>query len=202
MVTIARPMKLKQLVELPPHYAYVVAILQVFFPQYFDPENPAYVDPDIMIQLVTLAEEARPWCLSQERQNFAQAMFTAHLVSVRNETASGKSFIPVSGAIVSEKEGDIAVTYANSASGSNVSISQRPASDPWDAWNKLWQRCARGAITTRFGDPARYHAQTISDGLTNRGKSIWDLAVGQDESVWDRDEFGDESLWDTQGEEH
>ena len=139
---------------LPPHYDSVVVILQLFFPQYFDPKSDQFVPPDTLTQLIWIAEEARPWCLSEERQNFAQAMYTAYLVGVRNETSSGGSTIPVAGPITSEKEGDIAVTYATSQSGATT-MSKRPASDPWDAWNRMWSRCGRGAILTRYGDPMK-----------------------------------------------
>lgn len=131
-----------------------MAILTLFFPQYFDPESPQYVDPEIMKQLIAIAEEARPWCLPDAQQDFAQAMYTAYLVGVRNETSSGGSSVPVAGPITSEKEGDIAVTYATSQSGA-TNMSKRPASDPWDAWNRMWSRCSRGAIITRYGDPVK-----------------------------------------------
>lgn len=128
--------------------------MQVFFPQYFDSENPAYVDPGVLDELLTISNEARPWCLPTDRANLAQAMYTAYLISVRNETSTGQAVSVKAGPITSEKEGDIAVTYAMSPSGSE-SVSKRPSSDPWDAWYRLWSLCNRGAITTRFGDPWR-----------------------------------------------
>ena len=137
------------------HWQEVEVILRLFYPQYFDPESPSYVDQETMQQLVMLAEEFRPWCLPEERQNFAQAMYSAYLVSVRNETSSGQSTVQVAGPIVSEKEGDIQVTYASPSTGSASTTSKRPASDPWDAWNKMWMSCSRGSITSRFGDPLR-----------------------------------------------
>ena len=161
-----------QIIETPPHYDVVVAFMTVFFPQYFDPDSPSYVDPEIMKQLIWLAEEARPWCLPEGKQDFAQAMYAAYLVSLRSETSSGSISIPVAGPIVSEKEGDIQVNYAAPASGgSTSSASKRPASDPWDAWNKLWSICGRGAITTRFGDPMR-NGVTVSNELVVRARAI------------------------------
>jgi hypothetical protein len=156
---------------LPPHYDNVVAILQLFFPQYFDPDSPLFVPPDTLTQLIWIAEEARPWCLSDERQDFAQAMYTSYLVTVRNETSSGASSVPVAGPITSEKEGDIAITYATSQSGA-TNMSKRPASDPWDAWNRMWERCGRGAIMTRYGDPMK-NGLAVSAILWQRAYNVW-----------------------------
>jgi hypothetical protein len=133
----------------------VEALLQLFYPQFFDETNPQYVDPAILLQLATLAEETRPWCLPSGQQDLAQAAFTAYLVSLRGETSSGTSQQPVLGPIQSEKEGDISVTYAASTSATADSMSKRPPSDAWDTWNRLYMRCARGAIVTRFGDPCK-----------------------------------------------
>jgi len=162
-----------QIIETPPHYDVVVAIMSIFFPQYFDPESPSYVDPEVMKQLIWLAEEARPWCLPEGRQDFAQAMYAAYLVSLRSETSSGQVSTPVAGPIVSEKEGDIQVNYASPSSGSETSgQSKRPASDPWDAWNKLWSACGMGAITTRWGDPVR-SGTMVSAELSSRAYRVW-----------------------------
>jgi len=136
----------------PDYWINVKAILQLFYPQYFDPEHPSYVDPVLLDQLLLIAEQFRPWCLPEDRANFAQAMYVAYLISVQQETASGEITTPVAGPITSEKEGDITVMYATSPGGT-TQVSQRPSSDPWDAWNRLYQICAKGAITTRFGRP-------------------------------------------------
>jgi hypothetical protein len=157
--------------NLPPHYDAVVGILQLFFPQFFDPNSPDFVPPIVLTELIRIAEEARPWCLTEERQNFAQAMYTAYLVSVRNETSSGRPITPIAGPITSEKEGDIAVTYATSQSGT-TSMSQRPASDPWDAWNRMWERCGRGAILTRYGDPVK-SGTALTYILVTRAYNVW-----------------------------
>jgi len=161
-----------QIIESPPHYDNVVAILQLFYPQFFDPDSPLYVDPEILTQLIWLAEEARPWCLPEGRQDFAQAMYTAYLVSVRNETSSGQVSTPVAGPIVSEKEGDIQVNYASPSTGSSNKTSSRPSSDPWDAWYRLYERCGRGAILTRYGDPVK-SGMLVSEGLYQRAYNVW-----------------------------
>jgi len=135
----------------PAYWENVKAILQVFYPQYFDPDSPSYIDPALLDQLLAISEEFRPWCLPEDRANFAQAMYVAYLISVQQETSTGRPVSVYAGPITSEKEGDITVNFA--AATNTTQQSQRPSSDPWDAWNRLYQICARGAITTRFGRP-------------------------------------------------
>lgn len=155
-----------------PNYDDVVKVLLVFYPQYFDKDSPDFVPPDMMTLLIGIAEEARPWCLPEGQQDFAQAMYTAYLVSVRNETTSGASIMPVSGPVTQEKEGDIQVTYATATTGGNDQLSKRPASDPWDAWNRLWSRCTRGAILTRYGDPMK-SGVGLTALLWRRAYDVW-----------------------------
>lgn len=138
----------------------VETILKLFYPQYFDPTSPDYVDNAIMQQLDIIAQEARPWCLPVNAQNLAEAMYLAYLITLRNQTSSGQGSSAVAaGPVISEKEGDISVTYADMTKMTSgvtpAGMSQRPPSDPWDAWNRLWTRCAQGAILTRYGDPCR-----------------------------------------------
>jgi hypothetical protein len=156
----------------PPHWSTVQPLLMLFYPQFFDPNNPQYVDPAIMLQLCTLAETTRPWCLSTGEQDLAQAAFTAYLVSLRNETSTGVSQQPVLGPIQSEKEGDISVTYAAESKGSSTNMSQRPPSDAWDTWNRLYMRCAAGAILTRFGDPCK-SGIALTDYITPLAFNVW-----------------------------
>lgn len=165
------PTHLPSPTDLPPHYDNVVAVLQIFFPQFFDPESPQYIEPDILTQLIWISEEARPWCLPEKQQDFAQAMYTAYLVTLREETSSGGSTMPYAGPITSEKEGDIQVNYAMSATGTE-NVSKRPASDPWDAWNRMWSRCARGAIITRYGDPVK-SGSALTVILAQRAVNVW-----------------------------
>lgn len=144
----------------PDYWDEVEALLKLFFPQYFDPEDPAYIPPEMLDMLLELSEAARPWCLPTNRANLAQAFFVAYLISVQKETSSGRQVITVSGPITSEKEGDITINYATVSTGDSSSKSKRPSSDPWDAWNRLYSLCAKGAITTRFGDPCQFASST------------------------------------------
>ena len=60
-------------------YDFVLAALKLWYPAYFDPESPEYVDPDIMEQLFLLSEEARPWCLSEFRERSFVAVLLRRL---------------------------------------------------------------------------------------------------------------------------
>jgi hypothetical protein len=158
----------------PDYWVDIKTVLTVFFPQYFDPDNPAYIDPGLLDQLLFISEDARPWCLPLSRANLAQAMFVAYLITVQKETSSGQQVNVVAGPITSEKEGDIAVTYATTAGDSSTdSMSKRPSSDPWDAWNRLWQVCAKGAITSRFGDPCQSPSKIV---ITDSKELSWTLS--------------------------
>ena len=158
----------------PPNYAGVVVFLQTFFPQFFDPDSPQYVDPGILNNLIWIAEDSRPWCLPERMQNYAQALYTAYLVSLRGETSSGQVTIPVAGPITTEKEGDIQVSYAAPTTGKESNMSSRPPSDPWDLWNKLWTRCGYGAITSRFGTPGmNQSAQALTDKINPLALNVW-----------------------------
>ena len=157
---------------IPPIDEGVEAYLKLFYPQYFDPESPSYVDPDTMAALSAVAADSRPWCLSEAQQDLAQALFTAYLISLQKQSSSGQQSSTYAGPITSEKEGDIAITYGSS-SGSTSGKSDRPSNDPWDAWNRLYMRCARGSITTRFGDPCRaIPSQSLTATLALRALSL------------------------------
>lgn len=148
--------------------------MQLFFPQLFDPQSPSYVDPDILTQLISLAESARPPCLSDAEQDLAQAYFTAYLVTLRNDTSSGTTPVVTSGPVTSEKEGDIQITYADvTSTGSTGTQSKRPPSDPWDVWSRMWMRCARGAILTRFGDPCSIGGVAFTNQMVPLAYSVW-----------------------------
>lgn len=144
---------------IPVYWDEVLLLLKTFFPQYFDPDSPSYVTDDMLEALLLISDEARPWCLSTSRANLAQAFFMAYLISVQKETSSGQEQNVKAGPVTSEKEGDVAVTYAMSPGGT-TNQSKRPSSDPWDAWNRLWSVCAKGAIVTRFGDPCQSLSMT------------------------------------------
>jgi hypothetical protein len=159
-----------------PNWDAVQALLKTFFPQYFDPASPSYVPPEVLAQLDMLAVESRPWCLSNEMQNVAEAWFLAYLISLRQETSSGEGITQVAGPIIAEKEGDISVTYADMTKATQgTPMSKRPPSDPYDAWSLLWGRCGRAAITTRYGDPVKRQmtASAYTAGVIPAAIGIW-----------------------------
>jgi len=158
-----------------PNWDAVDALLRLFFPQIYDPDSPSYVPPEILSQLNILAMESRPWCLSNAEQNLAEAWFTAYLISLRQDTVSGTKPTVVAGPVISEREGDIAVTYADTTkTGATNTQSKRPPSDPYDAWSKLWARCGRGAITTRYGDPVkRISASAFAANIIPTAIGVW-----------------------------
>jgi len=161
----------------PAYWDNVKTIMQLFFPQYFDPDDDSYIDPTLLDQLLAISDNARPWCLPEAKQNFAQAMFTAYLITVRNETSTGQKPNIVAGPITQEREGDISVTYA-SATGGSTMMSKRPSSDPWDAWNRLWSLCGKGTITTRFGDPCRSGSLIETMGSRELSLTLGNYAIG------------------------
>lgn len=163
----------------PDYWDEVTELLKFFYPQHFDPENPAYIPPEMLDALLQLSDDARPWCLPTNRANLAQAFFMAYLISVQKETSSGQQVATTSGPITSEKEGDIAITYADlTSTGGTGSQSKRPSSDPWDAWNRLWEVCAKGSITTRFGDPWRQSSKTLITDSRELSMTLRRSAIG------------------------
>lgn len=157
---------------IPPIDPTVESLLRLFYPQYFDQDSPSYIEPDTMALLANLAVDSRPWCLSDSEQDLAQALFTAYLITMQRETSGGRTSNVYAGPITSEKEGDIAVTYAMSPSGSATTMSKRPPSDPWDSWNRLFMRCGQGAILTRFGDPCQQQSLSLTKTLVSRALNL------------------------------
>jgi hypothetical protein len=132
--------------------------LWVFYPGFFDPSSPDYIDPQtIILVMLDLAQEFRPPCLSEKMQNIAQAYYAAYLLQDWLNTSApdgGTDNTTNSGIVLSEKEGDISVTYAdpNSATSGGPAT---PPKGPYEKWSKLNDMCKRGAITTKYGDPVR-----------------------------------------------
>ena len=127
--------------------------LRLFFPGYFDPNSPNYIDPQsVILGMLIASEPMRPPCLSEKMQNIAQAYYTAFLLQdwLKNSD-SGGSGTTNSGIVTQESEGDISVSYAEPAGYTDAESG--PPNSAWDKWNKLWQLCAKGAILTKYGDP-------------------------------------------------
>lgn len=146
--------------DIEPIDIFALAFLRIFYPGFFDPRGDYYVDPIQVIVSLALAREFRPECLTEKLQALAQAHYAAYLLQeyLQNEASGGiggGGGATNSGIILSEKEGDIAVTYADprqTQTGSGVQ-DDKPPSTAWGKWNKLAQLCRYGAITTRAGRP-------------------------------------------------
>lgn len=61
---------------------------------------------------LAIAESRRPWCLSEEQQNEAQALYAAWLLTLKAQNS--ESSIREIG-VVSEREGDLSKTYGSAA---------------------------------------------------------------------------------------
>ncbi len=121
------------------------------YPRFFVAGGPWHQDEEARANALQRAEAYRPRCLSDELQNEAQAHYAAHILDARVRdlrAGAGQAGVVVpSGPVTSEREGDIAVTYAD-ASGSDHATG--PAT-PYARWQALHRLCGRGAILTRFG---------------------------------------------------
>lgn len=131
--------------------------LMVFYPKYFSPDP---IDPDTVDVMIDIAAEMRPKCLSPKLQLIAQAHYAAYLLEEHLKQVSpeegGTGEATNSGIILSEKEGDLTVTYADPRTSTSIgtSVSDTQPSTAWGKWKKMWDVCAIGAITTRFGRPS------------------------------------------------
>jgi hypothetical protein len=93
---------------------------------------------DVREWALTVAQDYRPRCLGEDRQNLAQAHYAAYLLSQRGGSSDA-------GAVTRWKEGDVEITYGGSSSGDGPS-------GPYAAWKAMNDVCVRaGAIVTRFG---------------------------------------------------
>ena len=97
--------------------------------------------PDVTVnQWITIAQAvANTGCLDAERAAMAQAWYAAHLLSLYAQTST------VSGAIVSEKEGDLQRTYAQ-IKGSDTNIGQTRYGQQY---LDITKACFGSAIMTR-----------------------------------------------------
>jgi len=149
-------------------------LLEFFSPDLFDPESDSYVPPEIIDKLLQLSESARPTCLPDDQQDLAQAFYLLYLISLRNDLAAGRVSV-TTGPVLSEREGDIAVSYADLTKLGAMAGAIKPSSDPWYQWELLWRRCGRGAITSRFGDPVnrRMTAMQLNIQILPMAYGVW-----------------------------
>lgn len=99
---------------------------------------------DVKTWALEVAVAYRPSCLSDERQNIAQAHYAAHLLQVRAEQMAAGTGPGLAGPVIEESEGDVSVRYGAAAADAGPSA-------PYASWKALSDICRRGAIVTRFG---------------------------------------------------
>ena len=130
--------------------------MKMLYPKYFSPDP---IDPEVVDAMLEIAEEMRPKCLSPRLQMIAQVHYAAYLLEEQlkqtDASEGGSGAAMNSGIILSEKEGDLTVTYADPRTSTSIgtSVSDTQPSTAWGKWKKMWDVCAIGAITTRFGRP-------------------------------------------------
>lgn len=143
--------------------------VEYFYPFLFDGADARYVPPSEMDMALVVALDFRPACLTEDRQNQAQAHYAAYVVEFRARTKAagiqGNVTATVAGPIIEKREGDTSVKYAtsaNAASSSAIRDQLTGPGTPYAAWRNLWEICSgatvdgqlpvrRGAIITGFG---------------------------------------------------
>lgn len=110
----------------------VLGFLQVIAPHYVRD-----VEPERLNRILALAEEYRPECLPDDKQDLAVAYYAAYLVAQANEAETNPY------GVTSEREGDISRTYAVGLANSSKFLAK---------WQELNDICVRinGSITVGF----------------------------------------------------
>lgn len=142
---------------------------EFFYPYLFDGADLRYIPPSEFQMAEAVALDYRPECLSEDRQNQAQAHYAAYVAEFRQRLkAAGLSAnitATVAGPIIEKQEGDTRVKYATSATQSSVEQIKGQLTGPgtpYAAWLSMWELCVpgrvegqlpvrRGAIITAFG---------------------------------------------------
>lgn len=140
-----------------------------FYPFLFDAEDKRYINDADLTMALAVAEDYRPACLSEDRQNQAMAHYASYIIEFRRRAkeigAAVSDVAVVAGPIIEEAEGDTSVKYAQtSSSGSIITIKEQLTGPgtPYAAFIALWEICnpsvpdgkapvRRGAIITAFG---------------------------------------------------
>lgn len=143
--------------------------VEYFYPFLFDGEDARYVPPAEMDMALAVAMDFRPACLTDDRQNQAQAHYAAYVAEFRARAKAaglkGNVTATIAGPIIEKREGDTSVKYATSAAAASASVIKEQLTGPgtpYAAWRALWEICAgatvegqlpvrRGAIMTGFG---------------------------------------------------
>jgi len=118
--------------------------LELLYPRLFDETDPTFVSMDKREKFLVMAQSYRPYCLSEEAQNEAQAHYAAYLAG---GVATHKSTEPaggvVSGPVVRERQGTSEVEYAKATDTGPSATGPLSAYSRWAALKAL---CGKGAI--------------------------------------------------------
>lgn len=147
-----------------------------FYPFLLDEADPRHVSASELDMALAVAADWRPACLSEDRQNQAQAHYSAYVVAYKQQmqTATaglgGSATEVVAGPVVERQEGDVRVKYATSGGttvtpAATVRANLTGPGTPYAAWERLAAICGstgdvqtpgvlpvrRGGIVTAFG---------------------------------------------------
>jgi hypothetical protein len=144
--------------------------VRFFYPYIEDGDDPRFVPEQDLEMAISVAAAYRPECLTEDRQNQAQAHYAVYVtefIARQKANVTKKTTTPtVAGPIVEKQEGDTRVKYATSAS-ENTTITQVKSNltgpgTAYSAWQALWEICTpvleegqkpvrRGGIMTAYG---------------------------------------------------
>lgn len=113
--------------------------IEALYPGFFDVNGEGYIQPIMMETFLEIAASYRPKCLSEERQNLAQAYYAAYLAEgFLSRSATGK-VVQIIGALAAEREGNVEKRYTNTATAIKANTNDAPNSayELWSAMNDL-----------------------------------------------------------------
>lgn len=135
--------------------------VRFFYPYIEDGEDPRFVPEQDLDMAIAVAEPYRPACLSEDRQNQAQAHYAVYItefIARQKANVSKKTTTPtVAGPIIETAQGDTRVKYATSATETtNVTQLKSNLTGPgtaYSAWQALWEICLPPPETDENGNP-------------------------------------------------
>jgi hypothetical protein len=147
--------------------------LEYFYGHFFDGDSINYASPPDVDMALAIANDFRPKCIPEDRQNQAQAHYAAHILEFRkkvkdlNLSVSAAMTAVIAGPAVEVQEGSTRVKYSERAA-SNTNVAQIQASvigpgTSYAAWFSLWALCIPGYV-----DPITGIVATKPGGIITR----------------------------------
>lgn len=118
-----------------------VQYLQFLFPAFETLEEEA------VATALEIAADYIPACLTESKQNEAQALYAAYLLEQRVNREAGASTSLPAGPLIQEKEGQLERRYADTTMLGTGYVD----TSFYGRWKVLNDVCTFGAIVTRFG---------------------------------------------------